>query len=430
MSNSVTNLFDIAALAAWVYDPKGTGVPNTLPSKVKAEQREVQTMHIIKRVFWPLFLGTITMSLVTTSCGGLGNHGPESSIVTDREVVLQGINGEPHVITRTPDGTFVIAGVRGIAWAVGVNTEGNTIWKFEEPVDVNVKTVYQSDFKDAVPLDNGNILLCGQITTPEHILALMTILDSRGQVAEQHHWLPEQDHGFFSSSFRQCLRWGDGFAMLGDAVNGREGYLWFVKLDKHGTKEWELLNTELAGSRAVEASDNRFVLETVISGAEETRVFQVNQNLDVMARRSIKSSGSRILRPIEKQHTIKLLTYHGKGQPILYTLNGDLQDIETAKPIPQIVIDPGCGYVLPDKSLALFGYVQRGGGAFTAPYTAAVARIDGDGSVNMRILGPDYKSFTIRDAIPIATNRFVAVREAVGANGGKQGILMSWMTVN
>lgn len=36
MSNSVTNLFDIAALAAWTYDPKGTGVPNTLPSDVGA----------------------------------------------------------------------------------------------------------------------------------------------------------------------------------------------------------------------------------------------------------------------------------------------------------------------------------------------------------------------------------------------------------
>jgi hypothetical protein len=39
-------------------------------------------------------------------------------------------------------------------------------------------------------------------------------------------------------------------------------------------------------------------------------------------------------------------------------------------------------------------------------------------------------SFTVRGAIPIATNKFVAVQEDARAHVGKHASMMSWMTGN
>jgi len=94
------------------------------------------------------------------------------------------------------------------------------------------------------------------------------------------------------------------------------------------------------------------------------------------------------------------------------------------------VIAKGCGYVLPDNSLALFGYMEKGGNYFAQSYTGVIARVHKRWAFDAEFFSkPLYGSVTAGDAVPITSYSFVTVRQrALDSDRGHSGIVMSWVT--
>src|SRR5579864_5045457 len=93
------------------------------------------------RRLWAVCLAA--MALFAVGCHGPDTSNRNQSIKIVREVILEGIRGQPNAIARMPDGTLVVAGVRGVAWAVGTSEDGKVLWGFEEPKDDKIETPYQ-----------------------------------------------------------------------------------------------------------------------------------------------------------------------------------------------------------------------------------------------------------------------------------------------
>ena len=376
-----------------------------------------------------LWVAAMTMAGVAVSNAAEPKRG--ESIRVDREVFLQGVTGKPNAIARRPNGELVIAGVRGTAWAVGVDAAGKVRWRFDEPRDSAVKSPYQSEFQGVVPLANGNLLLCGKMSTAENGggIGLIALLDGDGRLLEQRDWFPNGDRKFFSSTFNRCLPWDGGIALIGTASDGRQGFAWLVKLDATGTKQWEIASLDLAGSHAVETQDHGLVLAEFAAGAEEARFVEVGRNGAIVARRTIKGSGYGLVRSVAPAAGVRVLVFEGARKASLHSLDKGLVDSAMPQAAEPIFVDQGCGYGLPDGSLALFGYLQQGGGAFTAPYSAAVERMSSSGAQeSVQVLDAGGGSFTVRDATPVSPTQFVTVRERVSRDPHASGLVISWIT--
>jgi hypothetical protein len=376
----------------------------------------------------PRLLCVVVMATALTSaCQG----GSTEPLTVEREALLQGLTGQPTSITRTANGNFLITGVSGAAWAVAVGMDDKILWKYDEPIDSTVRTIDQSEFSGTVILGNGNILLCGNTTVRNPVsvrdnrLGLVTILGPRGELVETRRLYPNGDKKYFWSGFGQCLRWNDGILLVGGTSDDVHGFSWFMKLDKNGTKEWETVSSELRGE-ALEMENHDLVLAAG-SNVEGVRLMRVNEKLQVLAKRRVPGNGYYgLLHPFKPSRGVQLLSYDFGGKATLYTLNDRLEDEAAPRPMHPILIDKGCGYVLADGSLALFGQVMMG-----AMYMAAVAHVGlGESAATHVFENPARgapESNTVRDAIPLSESRFVAVRDRVSQNRNEAGVVLSWI---
>lgn len=121
---------------------------------------------------------------------------------------------------------------------------------------------------------------------------------------------------------------------------------------------------------------------------------------------------------VESSQTAVII--YGAGRATLYTLDERLQDARPPREIPHFDILAGCGYVLADTSLALFGRWPN----------AAVAWISGqDKTHTVHLFDSKYVSSTVSDAVPISAHQFVTVRGGAGQDPKDQGLVMSWVTI-
>jgi hypothetical protein len=361
----------------------------------------------------------IAMSLPAIGvCQKLRVSDPEKSIVVDREVLLRDVLLVPKSITQMPDGGFVVGGVRGVASAIATNARGEILWKYEELRDKQIKSPFQSQFNDVVPLANGRVLLCGEKTTTGHT-GLVTILDSGGRVIEQRIELPTVDPTLIHSGFHHCLRWEDGIAMTGFANDGKRAYLWIVKLDLTGAKKSEVLVDAAAPVKSADITKQSLVFFSYIDSFQ-TNVIGVNSRGDVIARRRIDGSAFLQLRSIEPTQTIKLISYRLGHAPELYTLNQKLEDAHSPREIINFDAKNGIGYLLPDGSLALFGRLNNAAVAWIAEAGESYATAE---------LDSRFKSFVVNSAVPLSAKQFVTVRNSVSVNASDQGLVMSWVTL-
>jgi len=354
------------------------------------------------------------------------------SIVVDREVLLKGTiaGGTATVIARMPDGGFVIAGDMGRAWAARVNVGGEIQWQFLDSQDESLGGSIQSQFNGAVMLADSSILLCGRKYTKHMIFAFITILASDGRVIEKRYLSPNEGRESYSGSFSRCLRWGDGVALIGGASNGKKGVGWLMKLDKNGRKEWEIVNAAVLGTDAVEMADHNLVL-TDSRRVMEIELTRLDQKGEVLASQSFRGTDLELLRSTEAIVDLQVVIYGGGSEATLHTLDSQLHEVAPPKRISAVFIEQGCGYVLRDKSAVLFGYEQKGGDAFTAPYTATIARVGVDEEPDLvHVLEPYYESFTVRGAVPVSAFEFVAVRDRiVVGDKNKSGIVLFWVKI-
>jgi hypothetical protein len=359
------------------------------------------------------------VALPTASCG---SH--RDSITIDREVFIAGVQPRVDSIAKRPDGGFVVTGAGLAAWVVATDSQGNVLWRFSDPVDeMNhsaSQSVPQSEFHAAVPLANGNTLLCGGKYISGGTENLLVIFDRQGKVVDKRAEVPSDTTRFTYSNFHQCFPFQDGVLLLGSANDGTHGYIWLVQLDGVGVNRRQALVTNVAPLAAGTVAGPSFVF-TAWDSEDGFRVIRSNEKGETIAKRVIAGEFIMQLRSVAETSRTSILIYRD-GKATLYALDERLQDIQPPLQI-QGYFDPqaGRGYVLADGSIVLFGRRSN----------AAIALISRQGrSLAIKSFDPKYTSFAVTDAVPISATQFVTVRGSVSQDPKDQGLIMSWITIN
>jgi hypothetical protein len=368
------------------------------------------------RSVWRIVIAAVAGFLLA-SCG---SHG--KSISVDREILIPDLNPRLDAIARTPDGGFVVTGFGITAWAVATDSRGTTVWQFTDPIDSTVDTgnqsVPQSEFHGAVALANGNTLLCGGKYKSGQTNNLLIVLDRHGKLVEKRQEVPNDDARFIYSNFYRCFAWPDGILLLGNANDGTHGYIWLVELDRNGVKRRQAFVDNVPAAASDPAAGPGFVF-TAWDSQDKLRVIRANEKGETIAKRVIAGEFIVQLRSMEESEQTSVIIYSA-GRSTLYTLDERLQDARPPREIPNFDVLSGCGYVLADTSIALFGRRPN----------AAVAWVSGkDKTYTMRPLDSKYVSSTVSDAVPISSDQFVTVRGSVSQDPRQEGLVMAWVTI-
>jgi len=366
---------------------------------------------------WRIGMGAVAGFLMA-SCG---SHG--KSITVDREILVPDVRPQVNAIARTRDGGFVVTGVGVTAWVVATDSHGTPIWHFIDPVDSTVDTgsqsVPQSEFHGAVSLANGNTLLCGGKLKDGQTENLLVILDRNGRAIEKRVQVPNDDSRFIHSNFYQCFVWQDGVLLLGNANDGKRGYIWLLQVDANGVKKGQAFVDNAPPVTAATAVGPSFVF-TAWDSQDNFRVIRANEKGETIAKRVIAGDFIVQLRSVVETSKTSILVYRA-DKATLYTLDERLQDTRPPQEIKGY-FDPqaGRGYVLADGSIVLFGRSSN----------ATIALIGERGNTQaVRAFDPKYASFSVRDAVPVSSDQFVIVRGSVSQEPRKQGLVMSWVTI-
>jgi hypothetical protein len=351
------------------------------------------------------------------ACGGHGR-----SITVDQEILFPDVTPRVNAISRTREGGFVVTGAGLTAWVLATDIHGTLLWRFIDPLDGRIDTgsesLSQSEFHGAVPLANGNTLLCGGKYKGGQTDNLLVILDRNGSIVEKRVEVPNDDPRLIYSGFYQCFPWQDGILLLGNTNDGTHGYIWLVELDGNGVRRRQALVDNVPTVAAGTVVGPSFVF-TAWDSQDSFRVIRANEKGETIAKRVIAGDFIVQLRSTVKSNQTSVIIYRA-GKATLFTLDERLQDARPPREIANFDILGGCGYVLADASIALFGRWPD----------AAVAWISGqDKTYTMRTLDPKYVSSTVSDAVPISADQFVTVRGSVSQNPRDQGLVMSWVTI-
>jgi hypothetical protein len=357
------------------------------------------------------------VGFLLASCGG---H--DISITVDREILIPHVNPEVDTIARTRDGGFVVTGFGVSAWVVAIDSRGTPVWQFTDRVDNTMlngnPSAPQSEYHGAVPLANGNTLLCGGQSKGGAMKSLLAILDRDGRRIEKRVELPNDDSRFIQSNFYRCFLWQDGILLLGNANDGTHGYIWLVELDGEGVKRRQAFVDNGSPLTAATVTGPSFVF-TAWDSQETLRIIRANAKGETIAKRLIAGEYIVQLRSMVDSSQTTVIVYSA-GRARLYTLDERLQDARPPREIANFDVLAGCGYVLADTSIALFGRRPN----------AAIALINGrDKTYTLRTFDSKYSSSTVRDAVPLSANQFVTVRGGVSQDPRNQGLVVSWVTI-
>jgi hypothetical protein len=365
-------------------------------------------------------------NLVLSAACHSANGADGGRMTLDREIFVPQFSGTPRAVVARSDGGVWVAGGGGSALAMALGPGGNPIWHFEEPLDPDVKGLNQSIYNGAVALENGNLLLCGEIQIKRPTLGLITILDRAGKVVDERHLIANNASEFFYTTFQRCLSWNEGVLLVADATNQTGTLTWLVTLDRAGAQTSQHLLRDVSGNDVVTGANGDLIFAE--SAGQQTLLTRMNRQLDVVARRTIESSAFGLTRLDASAAETKLIAYVSGGQKAtIYTLGEHLEDAKPPRFLDHpISVEKGRAYALADGALALFGYVYRGG-----PFTAAMARTDStDSTDSIHIFTPELRSFTVADAQSLGAGRFVAVRDRAGQPGAEEsGVVIFWVTM-
>lgn len=248
--------------------------------------------------------------------------------------------------------------------------------------------------------------------------SLLAILDRDGRLIEKRVELPNDDSRFIQSNFYRCFLWQDGILLLGNANDGTHGYIWLVELDGEGVKRRQAFVDNGSPLTAATVTGPSFVF-TAWDSQETLRIIRANAKGETIAKRLIAGEYIVQLRSMVDSSQTTVIVYSA-GRARLYTLDERLQDARPPREIANFDVLAGCGYVLADTSIALFGRRPN----------AAIALINGrDKTYTLRTFDSKYSSSTVRDAVPLSANQFVTVRGGVSQDPRNQGLVVSWVTI-
>jgi hypothetical protein len=352
----------------------------------------------------------------------------DTEIVIAREVVIsQGHAGDPHVIAKTSDLGFVIAGSMGTAWATRVSSSGTVLWEYSDRVRASLTS--RSNFQGVLPMKDDTTLLCG--SKPEgpekgaNQLGFIVRIDSTGKVISEESYYPNADKQYAVAEFSKCLSWGDGIALVGRAVSRSGAFGWLIKLDAQGNRQWEKVQPELGGFDAFETSSNDLIL--VMPGQYDLftkTIVRVSPSGEVIARRTVRASEIGRVHAVSPNDHIYVATHDLTGTKLL-TLDSKLQDTRPPQILDSIDFDHGCSYLFPDGSLALFGYTDS-----TGHPSAAIARVSAIGKQTaLHLFKRSEESPWIADAAFMSATEYVTVRQSVDPAEKHRGIVLDWVAV-
>ncbi len=338
-----------------------------------------------------------------------------------REIFLPNLSPRVDAIARTRDGGFVVIGNGASAWVVATDSHGTFLWQFIDPLDSGINTgsdsTPQSEFHGAVSLANGNTLLCGGKYKSGSTENLLLILDRDGRAVERRVEVPNDDSRFRYSNFYRCFPWQDRILLLGNANDGTHGYIWLVELDGSGVKIRQNFIDNMPSPGPAAVVGPGFVF-TAWDSNDKSRVIRANERGETLAKRVIDGDFIVQLRSMAESPQTSFIVYRA-GEAVLYTLDERLQDAQPPRNIVPVDVLAGCGYVLADNSIALFGRWPD----------AAVAWIRArNRTYTMHVFDARYASSTVSDALPISADQFVTVRGRISRDPREQGLVMSWVT--
>jgi len=194
-----------------------------------------------------------------------------------------------------------------------------------------------------------------------------------------------------------------------------------VRLDGNGTKLSEMLAPGMDGMGSVELADHSLVTTSFDVPSSQLDLKRFDTSGHILAGRIIKCYGSLLLRSVEATNTIRVITYAVGIEGTLYTLNENLENAEPPTTVADFyTTNDGFGYVLPDRSLLLFGHTNN----------AAVVWVRPSGGFRARYtFGLKYDSFVVDAAIPLSGTEFVTARYSGSPNPSDRGLVISWLSL-
>lgn len=379
----------------------------------------VELLRFHRSLFLATFILVLTVPIIE-SCDNArsSKHLRSKEILVDRQVVITDFGGNVNSVSALEDGNLVVTGSSGTAWVVTTNSSGEIKWTYREPADADFKNPFQSNLTSAVSLENGRVLVCGNMTTNKR-RGIALIFDGHGSLVERKEVLPTDTRDFVSSSIGTCFRWGMGIGIVGTSSNNLEAATWLKQLDSNGNEKsliW--LNTPVA-TTPVELSDHSLILSRLNTDSFEVKLAVFDEKGNCLSTRSIPGYSYLQMRSVSKSNSTAIVSYGAGNVGTLFTLGERLQDLEPPRRIGTFEAQRGRGYFLDDHSLVLFGRSDN----------AAIAWLSGWGLDDKVVtLDRAHASYVISDATPISANRFVAVRNSVGPDTDWRGLVLSWIT--
>lgn len=363
------------------------------------------------------------------TCLAVNSSIRSNSLSIIKEVLVRGVVGRPAALVQISGGGFAMVGAGATAWAAETDGGGVLLWKYVLPPDPTVHMSGQSAYRGVVALANGGILACGELWTKKQQTAIVTILDSRGVLVQQRTLFPKDDTGIRTSSFQSCFPWGDGFALTGRWYDGQQAYYWLLKLDRNGIREWEKLGDELPGLNGVVNEDQSLTLVGIPVHGTAVKIARFNPKGELIATRKTAFSEARAVRSVTPTSVIRVIGVDSDNRNVLLSLAGDLHDTSAPKQIAWLNIREGCAYNIADGSVVLFGNKFIDG----AIYRSSIGWLDRhDAADDEHIMAvPDKRdtSYTVSDAAPISSRRFVTVRDLErSVDPENNGVVLSWVT--
>lgn len=330
---------------------------------------------------------------------------------------------QPRVAERTGDGGYIVAGSSGTntdshaggsggprGWAVKIDKSGRVLWRYytglrdlasvKPGVPISYSIHGAPTYYGVVSMPDGSSLLCGQIPNvprpgSDKPWGILTRLDPKGTLIYERLLSPQAKNMVGEKgveNLQQCIRWGDGFAIVGSAVRylprtpsvGRHDaatFYWVLALDRAGKIRWEKLipatHIQHAG-----LSDGNLVLQShgsdlVFSATDNTdsEVIDLNLKGDIIARKPLHGQ-FRLIHSVEPEKVIQVWGIE-RGAPSseVLTLNDRMDVVERKQGAPNGDCFPRIIYRMPDQSYVLFASILRpnSGGLH-----AAIAHVDGN----------------------------------------------------
>jgi hypothetical protein len=368
---------------------------------------------------------------------------PSKLIVVERELLFPDTRTEPHEVIQTPDGHFIVAGERGVVSAVAFTSNGDELWKYEEPFDIKIPGQYQSKFMGVVSLANGNLLFCGEksVSNPQNpqrpqIHPLVTLLTSGGNLISSNIVHPHGDASISTFGFTQCIPSKGGALLFGRTLKAsstdESWNPWVMKVDQDGKLEWEKVGDVSDSMKPPFApptpTSSGTTFGSYISPSLGLHVTRVSKSGDVTGTRDVECANFLLqFQNMTPTDDAAFLCAPVGTKMKLIRINNKLQDTTPPIELEDMTLgffnaQLGFGYRLDDGSLLIFGRMRtQKGDQATMQLFSSSGR-----SLSVFAFDMNYHSFKVDYVFPLAARRFLTLRQSGPEHSG---MVLSWVTV-